>query len=184
MTDFTGLNIGIRSYDTIVDGGQVDGCERSQKRSFSWCAMDVGIVHGKCIFNEEYLRGFRVMGKVMDEILHQGTVFDINHFIPIDGNCKILKLKCCAFSFQLVSTNISFIQQRVLDAAFSEEIAAGQSGIFKVKIKRVVRGYAVKGIKLAHLIRRDKGIGIWSDIKLLFAEIDVDPLDNSIEELC
>ncbi len=182
VADFSGLDIGVGADDAVAHGCQVDGGEGAEKTAVGGRAMDVGVVHGQGVFYEEFFRCFRIMGIVVHQRFDQCAVFNINDFVLGQGQAEITECDGAIFAFQFIAADITLVEQRIADAAFAEKIAAGQGGVFKVQIKRMVRGYAVKGIEFAHLIRGNKGIGKRSDIKLLLAEIDVDPLNNSIEE--
>ena len=55
--------------------------------------MDIGIMHREGIFDEEFLKRFRIMGIIMDKSLDQKTVLDLNLFVTADRYLKLPELK-------------------------------------------------------------------------------------------
>ena len=93
------------------------------------------------------------------------------------------KGKNIVFSLQLISANVAFIKHRVIHPAFSQKIAAGKVGMAEVKIQRMVRGNAVKGVEFGKLAKRKHILNIGGQVEIQFSEVDVDPLSNSCNEV-
>jgi hypothetical protein len=85
--------------------------------------------------------------------------------------------------FQLVTTDVTFIEQRVRHPAFSQKVAAREVGMFKYQIQGMVRRDAVEGIKFGHLFGWNELVDHRIDIELQFPEVDVRTLDDPIIEL-
>lgn len=71
----------------------------------------------------------------------------------------------------------------MIDYAFSQKIASGNTRLREAKLKRVVQRQRVKGVKPAELLKRDQVPKIDADIESGFSKVDVYAVDNAVYEL-
>ena len=85
-----------------------------------------------------------------------------------------------AFSLQFIPPDITLVEDGVFHLALAQEVAAGKGGVLKVEVEWVIFGDTVEGVEVFHLLDGNQMVGVWIDIKLRLAKVDVYPLDNSL----
>ena len=81
--------------------------------------MNIGKMGGDRVMDKEFLRVLRVMGKIMNQVLYEVTIFNVDGFIFMKGNIPILKFKHVPFTLQFVPTNVAFVKDGVINTTFA-----------------------------------------------------------------
>jgi hypothetical protein len=92
-------------------------------------------------------------------------------------------MKRIAARFQLVTADVAFVQNRVLDLALPQNVASGKVRVIELIVQGVVVSDAVEGVILDHLFQRNVVLEETRDIEIEMSQIDVNPLNDTIAQL-
>jgi hypothetical protein len=132
--------------------------------------------------NQEFLRILRVMGVTVNQGFNQEAVLNSNYLVVMEGYLPSLVAKEVASGLQFVAPDVTLIQNGIVHPAFAQEVAAGQAGAMKTKIKGMVGGQSVKSIKFSELTRGDDVADERGHIKSRFSKVDVYPVDDPVNQ--
>jgi hypothetical protein len=92
------------------------------------------------------------------------------------------EVKRVAANFQLVTADVAFVQNRVLDLALPQNVASGKVRVIELIVQGEVVRDAIEGVILDHLFQRNVVFEETRDIEIEMSQIDVNPLNNSIAQ--
>ena len=102
-----------------MERGEVHCAERPKEASLNRRTMNIGKMGGDRVMDKKFLRVLRIMGKIMNQVLYEVTIFNVDSFIFMKGNIRILKLKRVPFTLQFVPTNVAFVKDGVINTTFA-----------------------------------------------------------------